>query len=276
MSEKPENTTSISNFHFCGIPISSIPSKEALEEYFVEIWENDANKKSVVYGFSMSVFPRFNENPKLYEYSKSYDLIVSDGVKFHKMGQRFGFPFKYMISVPQTVNFVLELAEKYKKSICILGATDEVLSIAESNLKSKGIKVLPGLNGYYKPEDEKDVIKYLNKMAPDILLLGMPTPKKEKFITDHKHKLDAKVTILCGGMIDIIAGKSKLANPFMKKLGLAGLYRAVQEPGRLFGRIFRLHSKILFYYFPLLYWEFMIKKNKSYSITRDLNISNQE
>jgi N-acetylglucosaminyldiphosphoundecaprenol N-acetyl-beta-D-mannosaminyltransferase len=258
---------SIYNFTYCGLEVSSIADPKQLEEYFLNIWDMP-NSKSSVFGYSMSIYPRLKENPDLYTYSSAYDLIVSDGVKFHKLGQRFGFPFKYMISIPQTVLFVLDLARKYNKTVMLVGATEDVLRAAEKKLKESKITILPGLNGYFTKDDEENVVNHINNYNPDILLLGMPTPKKEKFNYDYKTIIDAKVILLCGGMIDVIAEKSKLSSPFIKKLGLAGIYRAIQEPSRLFKRILKLHSKIVFYYFPKLYFEFIIKKNRTFSIVK--------
>jgi N-acetylglucosaminyldiphosphoundecaprenol N-acetyl-beta-D-mannosaminyltransferase len=262
---------SIYNFTYCGLEVSSIADMKQLEEYFLNIWDIPKSKSSV-FGYSMSIYPRLKENPDLYTYSSEYDLIVSDGVKFHKLGQRFGFPFKYMISIPQTVLFVLDLARKYNKTVMLVGATEDVLRAAEKKLKESKITILPGLNGYFTKDDEENVLNHINNYNPDILLLGMPTPKKEKFNYDYKTKIDAKVILLCGGMIDVIAEKSTLPPQYIKKMGLSGLYRIIQEPRRMYKRFLNYYFIITLYYIPKLWIEFVLKKNKSFSIVKSKSL----
>lgn len=257
------------NFSYCGLQVTSIPGKHELEVYFQEIWDKPGAKTSV-FGYSMSIFPRLRENPKLYEYSSAYDLIVSDGVKFHNLGKRFGFPFKYMISIPQTVLFVLELAKKYNKTVMLIGAKEAILREAEQKLADKGITILPGLNGYFDEEKEFEILQHISKFKPDVLLLGMPTPKKEFFNYKNKTLIDAKVILLCGGMIDVIAGKSKLPPNFIKKMGFSGFYRILQEPKRMYKRFFNYYFVITLYYIPLLWYTFIIKRDKSYSFVKQV------
>ena len=229
----------------------------------MKIW-GSKNEKCVIFGYSMSIFPRAEDDPRLINYNKSFDIILSDGTLFHKFGKLFGFPFKAMISVPQAVMQIIDMLKSCDNTLMIIGAENKVLKNAEKKLVKKGIKILPGLDGYFDKADEINIINHINKYKPDTLLIGMPTPKKEKFIYEHKNSIDSKVIVLCGGMIDVIAEEVKLAHPLIKKVGLAGLYRVFQEPKRLGGRILRFYLRIIFYYLPLLIWNLFFLKNSKF------------
>jgi N-acetylglucosaminyldiphosphoundecaprenol N-acetyl-beta-D-mannosaminyltransferase len=127
-----------------------------------------------------------------------------------------------------------------------------------------GIKRVTGRNGYFSENDEEDIVKEINNSHVEILFLGMSSPKKDAFLARWKDKLKVRVVVHCGGMIDIISGKTKLYPKWVKDFCLAAIYRFIQEPIRLrrdianAAKSFFLILKILFkvkilrrdYYFP--------------------------
>ena len=52
-------------------------------------------------------------------------------------------------------------------------------------------------------------------------------------IDSNAHRLNAKVIIGNGGVMDILAGNSKRAPEIYQKLGLEWLYRLFQDPSRI-------------------------------------------
>ncbi|MBK7869018.1 MAG: WecB/TagA/CpsF family glycosyltransferase [Ignavibacteriales bacterium] len=50
-----------------------------------------------------------------------------------------------------------------------------------------------------------------------MLLVGISTPKKELFAHNHRHHLNVRIIHLCGGMVDVIAGKTKITPKWIKK-----------------------------------------------------------
>ena len=81
--------------------------------------------------------------------------------------------------------------------------------------------------------EEPDIIRLINDIAPDILFLGMSSPKKDEFVYRWKEKLNVKVIVHCGGMLDVISGETKLYPKWVKNFCLAGIFRFIQEPIRL-------------------------------------------
>ena len=261
----------IFNFEYCGLKISSIPNLFSFERHLKGVWRSK-DRKCVIFGYSMSIFPRVRDNPRLINYNKSFDIILSDGTLFHGIGKLSGFPFKHMISVPQAVIHIIQMLKSCDKTLMIIGAKDNVLKKAEKKLIKTGLNILPGLDGYFDKTNELNIVNHINKYNPDTLLIGMPTPKKEKFIHDYKKIINAKVIVLCGGMIDVIAEEVTLAHPIVKKMGLAGFYRVLQEPNRLGIRILTFYIKIIFYYLPVLTWSLFVLNNSKFSFFDKRNI----
>ncbi len=70
----------------------------------------------------------------------------------------------------------------------------------------------------------------------DCLFIGMPTPRKERFLASHCDALGVPFIMGVGGSFDILAGAVRRAPVRMQHLGLEWLYRVYQEPGRMWWR----------------------------------------
>jgi N-acetylglucosaminyldiphosphoundecaprenol N-acetyl-beta-D-mannosaminyltransferase len=68
---------------------------------------------------------------------------------------------------------------------------------------------------------------------PDILWVGLSTPKQEKFMAEFLPKLEVTLMIGVGAAFDFHAGRVKQAPRWMQRSGLEWFYRLCQEPRRL-------------------------------------------
>ena len=73
---------------------------------------------------------------------------------------------------------------------------------------------------------------------PDILFVAMSSPKKEHFVTEHLERLNVPFVMGVGGSFDVIAGVTRRAPPFVRRIGFEWLWRFLQEPRRLWRRYF--------------------------------------
>lgn len=218
------------NFH--GINFSDFTEEELWSEIDSTIQKGE---QKVVYWRSLGTPHLMKKTPGLLEITNNFDILLIDGRGLYLFMKLMGQKLK---SELYTSWFTLELLKKAAKnnySVMVLGATEEVNRAATSKIKTEyGVKTVhPGINGYFTPEEEDKIVEQINKFAPDILLVGISTPKKELFAHNHRHHLNTRIIHLCGGMVDVIAGKTKITPKWIKKLGFAWLYRIVQEPKRL-------------------------------------------
>ncbi|MGA9977907.1 MAG: WecB/TagA/CpsF family glycosyltransferase [Candidatus Sulfotelmatobacter sp.] len=71
---------------------------------------------------------------------------------------------------------------------------------------------------------------------PDIVWVGLSTPKQEKFMAENFLRLPCKLMIGVGAAFDIHTGHVKDAPDWIKNAGLQWAHRLCQEPGRLWKR----------------------------------------
>jgi len=146
---------------------------------------------------------------------------------------------KIKLSKTTTPDFIFEIfsyMEKSKKSVYFLGGKDEDLSKMIFNLKEKfpKLKIAGFNNGYFL--DDKSVIRLINKAKPDMLLVGMGSPKQEKWIVDNYKNINAGVFWSVGAIFEILSGKYKRLPKIFNDYGFEWIFRLVQEPKRLWKR----------------------------------------
>jgi N-acetylglucosaminyldiphosphoundecaprenol N-acetyl-beta-D-mannosaminyltransferase len=250
----------IKKFEFCGLPVSSF-EKEELNIYLKNAIKE--KKNITIYGHSLGILPRLMRQPETVKYIMDYDLYVSDGYQFHVFGKLLGFPFQYRISLPEITYLILDIANQ----IGLLGANKVSNKEACEKIMENYPNIIScnGIDGYFNTDQEEKIIQKINEINPDILFLGMPSPKKEKFLHKNKQKLQIGISVLNGGMIDVLSGRTVLTPYIIKKMGLALLFRFLQTPKAKIKQFLIYYPLIIFYFIPLIIWNYKIKKNNYFT-----------
>jgi N-acetylglucosaminyldiphosphoundecaprenol N-acetyl-beta-D-mannosaminyltransferase len=82
-------------------------------------------------------------------------------------------------------------------------------------------------------EEEKELRVMIHVAKPDIMWVGLSTPKQEKFMAEFLPKLDVTLMIGVGAAFDFHAGRVRQAPRWMQRSGLEWLFRVACEPRRL-------------------------------------------
>jgi len=114
--------------------------------------------------------------------------------------------------------------------------------VAEKVREKLGKGVIGVENGY---QDFNKAIEKINLAKPEILLVGLGSPKQEKFIYENLNKMPSiKLAIGIGGAFDFISGRVKRAPRILRKIGMEWLWRLIMQPKRI-KRIFKGVSGLL-------------------------------
>jgi N-acetylglucosaminyldiphosphoundecaprenol N-acetyl-beta-D-mannosaminyltransferase len=125
--------------------------------------------------------------------------------------------------------------------------------VAET-LKQRLESVVPGVSivGTYTPPfrpltsaEEDELIKAVAAAHPDIIWVGLSTPKQEYFMARMSNRLDTHLMVGVGAAFDIHAGLLADAPQWMKTCGLQWLHRLLMEPRRLWRRYLTNNPKFL-------------------------------
>lgn len=119
---------------------------------------------------------------------------------------------------------------------------------AAATLQTTLEKRFPGLKvvGTYEPPfrplnatEESALIAQVHAAQPDIIWVGLSTPKQEKFMAEYLPKLDTTLMFGVGAAFDFHIGRVRQAPRWMQRSGLEWLFRLCQEPRRLAKRYLR-------------------------------------
>lgn len=123
-------------------------------------------------------------------------------------------------------------------SMYLLGAAPGVAALAACRLKEQypGLVIAGTQHGYFKSEEEREVIRHIREVRPDLLVLGMGSPRQEIWMVHHRVVLEVSVVWAAGGWIDLVAGTKPRPPLWMRRLGLEWLGRLLIEPRRLAAR----------------------------------------
>jgi N-acetylglucosaminyldiphosphoundecaprenol N-acetyl-beta-D-mannosaminyltransferase len=180
----------------------------------------------------------------LHEAILSCDVILADGQSVVWASRLLGQPLPERVAGIDLFIHLLELADAKHLSVFLLGATPEVVEqvAAVVGTRYPGVRLVGYRDGYF--DDEAAVAEQIAASRPDMLFLGMTSPKKEKFLEKYQPVMNVAITHGVGGSFDILAGVTKRAPERWQKMGMEWAYRLVQEPGRMWKRYLR--TNVLF------------------------------
>ena len=86
------------------------------------------------------------------------------------------------------------------------------------------------------PQEEEETAQMINQARPDIVWVGLGTPKQDFWMARMRPLLQAPVLIAVGAAFDLHSGRIRQAPHWMRNTGLEWLFRLLMEPRRLWRR----------------------------------------
>lgn len=168
------------------------------------------------------------------------DLVTPDGMPLVWMMKLMGARQQDRVAGMDILLALCQQCQQRNVKVFFLGSQPEILDRMQArldrefpNLPLAGMEPLPFRP--LTPGEDDALVERINRSGAGLVLLSLGCPKQEKWMADHRGKLQA-VTIGLGGVFPIYAGLIKHAPAWVRNNGLEWGYRLVQEPQRLWGR----------------------------------------
>lgn len=183
----------------------------------------------------------------------SSDIVSADGQPIVWASRLLRKPLPGRVNGTDLMYKLFALAERKGLSVYILGASDDVLQRAINRLGKDypALRIAGTHHGHFSADEEDAVVDRVREVAPDILFVAMPSPRKEELLHRRIGELRVGLAMGVGGSIEVVAGNRTRAPALMQRVGLEWLFRLSQEPGRLWRRY--LVGNLMFLW--LLAWE---------------------
>jgi N-acetylglucosaminyldiphosphoundecaprenol N-acetyl-beta-D-mannosaminyltransferase len=189
------------------------------------------------------------ESPGLKAALAHADVVTADGMPIVWVQRRWGHPEAQRIYGPE---ILISLCGQTQGQIShyFWGGLPGVAEALAASLKAR----LPTLKvaGWHTPpvgpvEETPDptVIERINAAAPNVVWVGLGSPKQDIWMYRYREALHAPLLIGVGAAFDFIAGTKRQAPLWMRANGLEWLFRLGQEPRRLWRRYFVYNPRFI-------------------------------
>lgn len=217
-----------------GVPIDNITRDEAgtITENLIK----ESNKTcKMIFAPNVEFIMMANKDKEFFELLQESSLSTPDSIGVIIGAKLQHKAFKERIPGQSYFRKIIELSNEKGYSIYMLGGAPGIPEKAKENLE----KLFPNVNivgvhhGYISKEEEKEVIKEINTLQPNVLFVALGAPKQEKWIKQHQHELKVDVATGQGGTYDYEAGRIRRAPVWIQKIGMEWFWRLLREPSRI-------------------------------------------
>jgi N-acetylglucosaminyldiphosphoundecaprenol N-acetyl-beta-D-mannosaminyltransferase len=232
------NTMEIARTNILGVGVSAVNIPLAVE--VIDGWI-EARTPNYVCVTGVHGIMESQNNPRLRQIHNQAGLVTPDGMPLVWLSKFGGQRHVDRVYGPDLMLAFCQHAVARGYRHFLYGSSEEVLAQLEYNLRQR----IPDIHlvGSYSPpfraltaEEDQAIVEQINAAAPDVVWVGLSTPKQEQWMAAHVGRLSAPVLVGVGAAFDFHAGTKQQAPYWMQRSGLEWFFRLVTEPRRLWRR----------------------------------------
>jgi N-acetylglucosaminyldiphosphoundecaprenol N-acetyl-beta-D-mannosaminyltransferase len=221
-----------------GVPVSATSMEQALDR--VEGWIRARDPHYVTFTGVHGVM-ECQADPELARIHRGAGMVAPDGMPMVWASKLAGVKDTTRVYGPDFLLAMAERAAREGYTSFFYGGNEGVADELAASLAER----FPGFRcvGTYCPpfrpltDDEVgEVVELVRAAEPDMVWVGLSTPKQERWMAQFVDKLDGPVLLGVGAAFDIHSGNLSQAPLWMQRNGLEWLYRLGVEPKRLWKR----------------------------------------
>lgn len=163
---------------------------------------------------------------------ESSDVLYADGasVVWASRWARMRLPER-MTAADYFPRFIQRCGELGLR-VFLLGGKNQVAEEAARRLCSEfpGIQIVGTHNGYFADGESIRVIEQINAARPDVLAVGLSSPRQEKWLATYGNSINAPVRWCVGALFDYFAGLERRAPQWLCRIGGEWAFRLLMDP----------------------------------------------
>ncbi|GIO48876.1 WecB/TagA/CpsF family glycosyltransferase [Paenibacillus azoreducens] len=203
-------------------------------KYLTQVIESEEHRPFQVITANPIMVMKALEEPDYMRVMKNAELLVPDGTGVVWAASKVGTPVQERVAGFDLLHELMRVGENYHWKVFLLGSTPEVIQAAAErlHLQYPGVEITGYRDGYFKSDQDAEVIAQIREAAPDMLFVARGADTQEPWIAQHKKELGVPLMMGVGGSFDVISGKTKRAPKLFQKLRAEWLYRLLTQPTR--------------------------------------------
>jgi N-acetylglucosaminyldiphosphoundecaprenol N-acetyl-beta-D-mannosaminyltransferase len=180
-------------------------------------------------------------DPKLRRILNEAALCLPDGMPTVWVGRTQGFRNMARVYGPDYMLAMCSLSLARRYTHFLYGGKPGVAAILKQQLEQRFANIR--ITGTYTPpfgplscQQEAELLRRMAECRPDIVWVGLSTPKQEQFMAEYAPILNVGLMVGVGAAFDVHAGLITDSADWVKACGLQWLDRLRKEPRRLWRR----------------------------------------
>lgn len=241
--------------NFLGIGIDAVTYSDVISD--VTQWIRDKDQRShhiaCVNAYCVTLAL---SNPRLAGIYNSADIAGPDGMPFVRWIRRQLRVPCDRIAAPDTILALAQHAATTPLTFYLYGGDPEVVVKMRRFLEDRfpHIKIIGHHSPPFReltPEEDAAICAEVNHLRPDILCVGLGTPKQDYWIDDHLYKIRGSVMVASGATFDFFGGRIKMAPESIRNSGFEWLYRLFSKDFTRLWRRYTIMNLIFLWHFVL-------------------------
>jgi N-acetylglucosaminyldiphosphoundecaprenol N-acetyl-beta-D-mannosaminyltransferase len=168
-------------------------------------------------------------------------LRLPDGIGIILAANLLGLGHRGRVSGPTLTLKICDEGRRYDLRHYFYGGRDGCAEETARRLSASypGLQVAGAISprfGDLTPDEDAEMIRNINATKPDILWVGLGSPKQEKWMASHLGLINCAAMISVGAALDFHAGRVPWAPEIVRRLGLEWAHRLAMQPRRMWRR----------------------------------------
>lgn len=228
----------VGKVNILGVQVSCINMQDAPME--MERWVQEGEQHYICVCPNHTVM-ECRRNPRLRAVVNGAGLVTPDGMSVVWVCWLYGYRHVERVYGPDLMLAFSALAAQKGYTSFYYGAAPGVPERLAERLQREfpGLRVVGTYSPPFRlltPEEDEQIVKMINAANPDVVWVGLSSPKQDFWMAEHVGRLKAPVMIGVGAAFDFLSGSKRQAPRWIQRKGLEWVWRLAQEPRRLWRR----------------------------------------
>ncbi|MGZ8475488.1 MAG: WecB/TagA/CpsF family glycosyltransferase [Candidatus Limnocylindria bacterium] len=225
-----------------GVPLDPLTMDETVARVVEHV---ESGRPGCHMSVNAATLIRAIDDPEYLHWLEQADIAGADGQSVVSAARLLSEHGPDRVTGIDLMERLLEEARSRAWTVYLLGARPRVVARLARRLEKRGIAVAGYRDGYFPDTESDAVLADVRRSGAHLLFVGIPTPRKERFLIEHARPAGVPFSVGVGGSFDVLAGLVRRAPHWMQAHGLEWLFRLAQEPGRLWHRNLTTNTRFM-------------------------------
>lgn len=215
-----------------GVPVHALSMEETLA--CAEAWLSAGQSAHLIVTLNPEMLMRARDDAVFWTLLQHTALNVPDGIGLVWAARRRGVPVPERVPGVELFEALCARAAQRGWRPFLLGAAPGVAERAAAVLEARypGLQVAGCYAGSPAPEEEDAIVERVRATGADMLFVAYGAPAEELWLGRNLARTGARLGVGVGGAFDFIAGVTRRAPLWVRRVGLEWLHRLLLQPWR--------------------------------------------